>query len=162
MWGQWLNSSRGYRETEVHSKYTVDFPSGWSNICLWLSNEKQRWQSSRPIKSQNLAFNTSPPLWGQFAEVLKGKSESGLKRCDSSLIPVRCHKSKTSCNKMAASGAQGIPRWERKVRIFLCVFGIVLSVYALHVELSRERNPDYRAMCDLGESVSCSKVFTSR
>ncbi|KAM6897904.1 vitamin K epoxide reductase complex subunit 1 [Xenentodon cancila] len=54
------------------------------------------------------------------------------------------------------------PRWERKVRILLCLLGLVLSVYALHVELSRERDPDYRAMCDLGESVSCSKVFTSR
>lgn len=63
---------------------------------------------------------------------------------------------------MAASGIQGVPKWERKARTFLCVFGLVLSVYALHVELSRERNPDYRAMCDLGESVSCSKVFTSR
>ncbi|XP_035520987.1 vitamin K epoxide reductase complex subunit 1 [Morone saxatilis] len=55
-----------------------------------------------------------------------------------------------------------LPQWERKARIFLCVFGLFLSVYALHVELSRESNPDYRAMCDLGESVSCSKVFTSR
>ncbi|XP_068162156.1 vitamin K epoxide reductase complex subunit 1 [Antennarius striatus] len=54
------------------------------------------------------------------------------------------------------------PKWERKARIFLCIFGLFLSVYALHVELSRERNPDYRALCDLGESVSCSKVFTSR
>ncbi|CAN9509076.1 unnamed protein product [Ophioblennius macclurei] len=60
------------------------------------------------------------------------------------------------------AAAQGLPKWERKVRIFLCVFGLMLSVYALHVELSRESNPDYRAMCDLGESVSCSKVFTSR
>ncbi|XP_063337413.1 vitamin K epoxide reductase complex subunit 1 [Pelmatolapia mariae] len=57
---------------------------------------------------------------------------------------------------------QGFPKWERKVRMFLCLFGLVLSVYALHVEVSRERNPDYRALCDLGESVSCSKVFTSR
>ncbi|XP_029382879.1 vitamin K epoxide reductase complex subunit 1 [Echeneis naucrates] len=63
---------------------------------------------------------------------------------------------------MAAGGAQGTPTWERKVRVFLCVFGLMLSVYALHVELSRESDPDYRAMCDLGESVSCSKVFTSR
>lgn len=55
-----------------------------------------------------------------------------------------------------------LPNWERKVRVFLCVFGLALSVYALHVELSRESDPDYRAMCDLGESVSCSKVFTSR
>ncbi|XP_037319302.2 vitamin K epoxide reductase complex subunit 1 [Pungitius pungitius] len=55
-----------------------------------------------------------------------------------------------------------MPTWERKVRTFLCVLGLFLSAYALHVELSRERDPDYRAMCDLGESVSCSKVFTSR
>lgn len=58
--------------------------------------------------------------------------------------------------------AQGLPRWERNARIILGLLGLVLSVYALHVELSRERDPDYRAMCDLGESVSCSKVFTSR
>ncbi|XP_017274069.1 vitamin K epoxide reductase complex subunit 1 [Kryptolebias marmoratus] len=57
---------------------------------------------------------------------------------------------------------QGVPRWERRVRLILCLLGLVLSVYALHVELSRERDPAYRAMCDLGESVSCSKVFTSR
>lgn len=55
-----------------------------------------------------------------------------------------------------------LPTWERKARVFLCVLGLALSVYALHVELSRESDPDYRAMCDLGESVSCSKVFTSR
>ncbi|XP_061765395.1 vitamin K epoxide reductase complex subunit 1 [Nerophis ophidion] len=58
--------------------------------------------------------------------------------------------------------AAEIPRWERKMRVFLCVFGLFLSVYALHVELSREHDAAYRAMCDLGESVSCSKVFTSR
>lgn len=63
---------------------------------------------------------------------------------------------------MASAGVQGLPTWERKARIFLCVLGFILSVYALHVELSRESNPDYRAMCDLGEYVSCSKVFTSR
>ncbi|XP_053197276.1 vitamin K epoxide reductase complex subunit 1 [Scomber japonicus] len=60
------------------------------------------------------------------------------------------------------AGIQGLPKWERKMRIFLCALGLVLSVYALHVELSHERNPEYRAMCDLGESVSCSKVFSSR
>ncbi|KAM3859335.1 vitamin K epoxide reductase complex subunit 1 [Diretmus argenteus] len=61
-----------------------------------------------------------------------------------------------------AAESNGIPTWERKSRIFLCGFGLFLSVYALHVELSRESDPHYRAMCDLGESVSCSKVFTSR
>ncbi|XP_076844002.1 vitamin K epoxide reductase complex subunit 1 [Brachyhypopomus gauderio] len=56
----------------------------------------------------------------------------------------------------------GLPEWERSARAVLCCLGIVLSVYALHVELSRESNPEYRAFCDLAESVSCSKVFTSR
>ncbi|KAG5854712.1 vitamin K epoxide reductase complex subunit 1 [Anguilla rostrata] len=55
-----------------------------------------------------------------------------------------------------------VPKWERGARFGLCVFGLVLSVYALHVEVSRERDPEYRAMCDLAQSVSCSKVFTSR
>uniref|UniRef100_A0A671KG00 vitamin-K-epoxide reductase (warfarin-sensitive) n=1 Tax=Sinocyclocheilus anshuiensis TaxID=1608454 RepID=A0A671KG00_9TELE len=44
----------------------------------------------------------------------------------------------------------------------LCFLRLVLSVYALHVELSRETDPEYCAMCDLGHSVSCSNVFTSR
>ncbi|XP_062859513.1 vitamin K epoxide reductase complex subunit 1 [Trichomycterus rosablanca] len=58
--------------------------------------------------------------------------------------------------------AAGVPRWETWVRVLLCSAGLILSLYALHVELSKENNPSYRAMCDLAESVSCSKVFTSR
>uniref|UniRef100_A0A8C3HIG4 vitamin-K-epoxide reductase (warfarin-sensitive) n=1 Tax=Chrysemys picta bellii TaxID=8478 RepID=A0A8C3HIG4_CHRPI len=50
----------------------------------------------------------------------------------------------------------------RALRLVLCALGLALSVYALHVESSRERDPGYRAMCDLSPSVSCSKVFTSR
>lgn len=55
-----------------------------------------------------------------------------------------------------------VPSWEKGVRLLLCIVGVILSVYALHVELSKERNPEYTAMCDLADSVSCSKVFTSR
>ncbi|XP_060719513.1 vitamin K epoxide reductase complex subunit 1-like [Tachysurus vachellii] len=51
---------------------------------------------------------------------------------------------------------------ERWVRVVFCVLGLILSVYALHMELSRENDPNYTAMCDLADSVSCSKVFTSR
>uniref|UniRef100_A0A8C3SHE2 vitamin-K-epoxide reductase (warfarin-sensitive) n=1 Tax=Chelydra serpentina TaxID=8475 RepID=A0A8C3SHE2_CHESE len=54
------------------------------------------------------------------------------------------------------------PGWERALRLALCALGLALSVYALHVETSRERDPGYRAACDLSPSVSCSKVFTSR
>ncbi|XP_072523660.1 vitamin K epoxide reductase complex subunit 1 [Salminus brasiliensis] len=62
----------------------------------------------------------------------------------------------------ASRAPAGVPGWERSVRVLLCALGLLLSVYALHVELSREHDPKYRAMCDLAESVSCSKVFTSR
>ncbi|XP_041938170.1 vitamin K epoxide reductase complex subunit 1 [Alosa sapidissima] len=56
----------------------------------------------------------------------------------------------------------GVPAWEGKIRLLLCAVGILLSVYALHVELSKEHDPGYRALCDLADSISCSKVFTSR
>ncbi|KAL0984521.1 hypothetical protein UPYG_G00142600 [Umbra pygmaea] len=63
---------------------------------------------------------------------------------------------------MASNGIRGVPKWEKITRLLLCIFGLFLSFYALHVEISRESDPEYRAMCDLGDSVSCSKVFTSR
>uniref|UniRef100_A0A674JSD1 vitamin-K-epoxide reductase (warfarin-sensitive) n=1 Tax=Terrapene triunguis TaxID=2587831 RepID=A0A674JSD1_9SAUR len=50
----------------------------------------------------------------------------------------------------------------RALRLVLCALGLALSLYALHAESSRERDPGDRAMCDLSPSVSCSKVFTSR
>ncbi|MBN3308372.1 VKORL protein, partial [Amia calva] len=54
------------------------------------------------------------------------------------------------------------PRWERIARLLVCLLGILLSFYAFHVEREKARDPEYRAMCDVSESVSCSKVFTSR
>ncbi|XP_023688727.1 vitamin K epoxide reductase complex subunit 1-like protein 1 [Paramormyrops kingsleyae] len=54
------------------------------------------------------------------------------------------------------------PRWERTARLLVCLLGALLSLYAFHVEREKARDPDYQAMCDMGASVSCSKVFTSR
>ncbi|KAM6166001.1 vitamin K epoxide reductase complex subunit 1 isoform 2-T2 [Erethizon dorsatum] len=51
------------------------------------------------------------------------------------------------------------PGW---VRLALCVAGLVLSVYALHVKAARARDRDYRALCDVGTAISCSRVFSSR
>nr|XP_056720800.1 vitamin K epoxide reductase complex subunit 1 [Euleptes europaea] len=52
--------------------------------------------------------------------------------------------------------------WERGARLALCTVGLALSVYAFHVETSKERDASYRAMCDISSAVSCSRVFTSR
>ncbi len=44
----------------------------------------------------------------------------------------------------------------------LCdVCGILLSLYALYVELRKEKNPDYVAACDINAKMNCSKVLTS-
>lgn len=40
--------------------------------------------------------------------------------------------------------------------------GLLLSLYALYVELKHVQNPGYKAMCDISESMSCSHVFLSR
>ncbi|XP_074787122.1 vitamin K epoxide reductase complex subunit 1-like protein 1 isoform X2 [Athene noctua] len=47
-------------------------------------------------------------------------------------------------------------------RAALCVAGAALSLYALHVEHAVARDPAYRAACDLGPAVSCTRVFASR
>ncbi|XP_008151016.2 vitamin K epoxide reductase complex subunit 1 isoform X2 [Eptesicus fuscus] len=49
-----------------------------------------------------------------------------------------------------------------RVRLALCLSGLVLSLYALHVKAARARDQDYRALCDVGTAISCSRVFSSR
>lgn len=55
-----------------------------------------------------------------------------------------------------------MPRWERVARLLLCAAGLALSIYAWHVETSKELDAAYRAMCDISADISCSRVFTSR
>lgn len=54
------------------------------------------------------------------------------------------------------------PRWERIARVLVCLLGILLSLYAFHVERENARDPSYKALCDVSSSISCSKVFSSR
>ncbi|CAK6445010.1 unnamed protein product [Pipistrellus nathusii] len=51
------------------------------------------------------------------------------------------------------------PGW---ARLALCLAGLALSLYALHVKAARARDRDYRALCDVGTAISCSRVFSSR
>uniref|UniRef100_A0A146MIX5 vitamin-K-epoxide reductase (warfarin-sensitive) n=1 Tax=Schistosoma mansoni TaxID=6183 RepID=A0A146MIX5_SCHMA len=43
-----------------------------------------------------------------------------------------------------------------------CIVGILICIYALHVEHSKESNKEYRAFCDVSEYMSCSNVLTSK
>ncbi|KAL8589472.1 hypothetical protein ACOMHN_061683 [Nucella lapillus] len=47
-------------------------------------------------------------------------------------------------------------------RILLALAGVLMSVYSLHVEEEKEKNPNYRAACDFNEHMSCSRVLTSK
>jgi vitamin-K-epoxide reductase (warfarin-sensitive) len=41
------------------------------------------------------------------------------------------------------------------------ILGFMVSVYALYVEYKKHSSPDYEALCDINEHMSCSKVLTS-
>lgn len=56
-----------------------------------------------------------------------------------------------------ASGDAHLPGY---VAISTC--GLLLSVYALYIEIRKHKDHKYVAMCDLSESVSCSRILTSR
>ncbi|KAJ6655747.1 hypothetical protein lerEdw1_004800 [Lerista edwardsae] len=54
-----------------------------------------------------------------------------------------------------------VPRWERVARYAVCLAGIVLSLYACHLEREKGRDLGYRALCDLSERVRCSSAIAS-
>lgn len=64
-------------------------------------------------------------------------------------------------DNMAKSGSKSL-RITSIVMALANVMGILLSVYAYHVENSVHSDPTFKALCDISESMSCSKVFASR
>ncbi|CAM2104010.1 unnamed protein product [Caretta caretta] len=55
-----------------------------------------------------------------------------------------------------------VPRWERVARYAVCAAGILLSLYACHLEREKGRDLHYRALCDFSERVRCSAAIASR
>ncbi|XP_078376977.1 vitamin K epoxide reductase complex subunit 1-like [Oculina patagonica] len=45
--------------------------------------------------------------------------------------------------------------------MLFCCLGILVSAYALYVETRKHKDSKYKAACDLGENMSCSRVLTS-
>ncbi|KAL4224377.1 Vitamin K epoxide reductase complex subunit 1-like protein 1 [Mactra antiquata] len=54
------------------------------------------------------------------------------------------------------------PRYTVLTTVVISVVGMILSVYAYHVETSIHSDPTFRALCDISAKMSCSKVFSSR
>ncbi|XP_013378655.1 vitamin K epoxide reductase complex subunit 1 [Lingula anatina] len=45
--------------------------------------------------------------------------------------------------------------------IIFNALGILVSSYALYIEIRKHKDKNYKAFCDLGETMSCSRVLTS-
>ena len=60
---------------------------------------------------------------------------------------------------MAASRTYSLVRVSS---FLLYIIGILLSIYAYYVEFHKENDKDFIAACDISETMSCSKVFTSK
>ena len=43
-----------------------------------------------------------------------------------------------------------------------CVAGLLISIYALWIEVQVYTHSNYLALCDLHQYISCSRVLTSR
>lgn len=41
-------------------------------------------------------------------------------------------------------------------------FGLLLSLYALYVEVKMESDSRYKPLCDLGPKISCSAAFLTK
>jgi len=52
-------------------------------------------------------------------------------------------------------------RFQKFLTIIFYLAGIALSGYAYFVEYQLEKEPGYKAMCDIDESHSCTTVFNS-
>lgn len=46
-------------------------------------------------------------------------------------------------------------------QILLGILGVIASLYSFYVKKQHEKNPKYKAICDLGPNASCSRVLTS-
>ncbi|KAG7207421.1 hypothetical protein KM043_009070 [Ampulex compressa] len=46
--------------------------------------------------------------------------------------------------------------------ILACLIGLVLCYYAYTVEIAKEKDDSYVALCDINEYISCTKPFTSK
>ncbi|UJR32097.1 hypothetical protein I4U23_019565 [Adineta vaga] len=47
-------------------------------------------------------------------------------------------------------------------QVLLGIAGIIASLYSFYVKKQHEKNPKYKAMCDIGPNASCTKVLTSK
>jgi len=58
-----------------------------------------------------------------------------------------------------AGCCSALQRW---LSLFLYMVGLILSGYSYYVHMAKKADENYVALCDFDETISCSKVFTSK
>ena len=48
------------------------------------------------------------------------------------------------------------------LRFATALAGLLVSLYTAHIYRQKQHDPEYEALCDISESISCSDVITSR
>mmetsp|Transcript_22994 Transcript_22994/g.35971 ORF Transcript_22994/g.35971 Transcript_22994/m.35971 type:complete len:174 (+) Transcript_22994:143-664(+) len=99
------------------------------------------------------SFQLHGSSWRQHSFVAPPATKTQYARPSSGLWAAR----KSSPLMSLASGSQQTPKW---VVPTLCLIGIGLTSYALHIETMAKAQASFRAACDFG-SVSCSRVAKS-
>jgi len=92
-------------------------------------------------------------LWIHFQQKKKDRKKRRKKKG----MAVNMSKEKKSLYK------QSLKKLKRVELIVssICVFGILICLYSLQVEIYSQRDKGYTALCDIGP-FSCSKVFNSK
>lgn len=54
-------------------------------------------------------------------------------------------------------------QWPRSCGLLalFSLVGLLISIYGYYVEVKAESDHDYKAMCDISETISCTKVFST-
>jgi len=52
--------------------------------------------------------------------------------------------------------------FQRWLSLFLYMVGLIISGYSYYVHIAKKADENYVALCDIDETISCSKVFTSK
>ena len=52
--------------------------------------------------------------------------------------------------------------FQRWLSLFLYMVGLTISGYSYYVSMAKKADENYVALCDIDETISCSKVFTSK
>ncbi|CAF1615669.1 unnamed protein product [Rotaria sp. Silwood1] len=47
-------------------------------------------------------------------------------------------------------------------QVLLGIAGFITCIYTFYVKKQHDKNPKYRALCDLGPNASCTRVLTSK